>query len=160
MRNLIIPEGTEKIGNHWFWGSMIESVMVPASVREIGTDAFYGCVDLKCVNFAPESRLEKVESTCFCNSGIERIAIPKGVEEIPIGAFESCKSLKEVVFETGSTLKKIGDYVFWYCTSLRSIQFPDCLETIGRYCFSDSCLEDVVIPASVKNIEPWAFKHC
>ena len=47
MKDVVIPEGIEKIGNHWFWGSGIESVTVPASVREIGPDAFYKCKSLK-----------------------------------------------------------------------------------------------------------------
>ena len=47
MKEIISPEGTEKIGNHWFWGSGIESVTVPASVKEIGADAFYKCKSLK-----------------------------------------------------------------------------------------------------------------
>ena len=47
MKNVVIPEGTERIGNCWFWGSEIKSVVVPVSVREIGADAFYGCKNLK-----------------------------------------------------------------------------------------------------------------
>ena len=47
MKDVVIPEGIEKIGNHWFWGSGIESVTVPASVREIETNAFYKCKSLK-----------------------------------------------------------------------------------------------------------------
>ena len=44
---VVIPERMERIGNHWFWGSGIKYVTVPASVREIGVDAFYGCESLK-----------------------------------------------------------------------------------------------------------------
>ena len=55
MKKIIIPEGTEKIGNHWFFCNEVESVTVPASVREIGTDAFYGCENLKQIIFAEES---------------------------------------------------------------------------------------------------------
>ena len=47
IKDVVIPEGTERIENHWFWRSEIESVAVPASVREIGADAFCGCRDLK-----------------------------------------------------------------------------------------------------------------
>ena len=47
MKKIVIPEGTERIGNHWFWYNDIESVEIPASVREIGADAFYGCKSFK-----------------------------------------------------------------------------------------------------------------
>ena len=43
LRDVVIPEGTEKIGGYWFWGSRIKSVEIPASVTEIGTCAFHGC---------------------------------------------------------------------------------------------------------------------
>ena len=68
--------------------------------------------------------------------------------------------MKEVVFEAGSALKKIDNYAFYKCTSLRNIQFPDGLETIGVKCFCLSSLEEVVLPASVKNVESGAFNCC
>lgn len=42
-KSVVIPEGTEKIGSRLFWGSGVESVEIPASVREIGTEAFCNC---------------------------------------------------------------------------------------------------------------------
>ena len=87
MKNVIIPEGTEKIGNHWFWGSDIESVEIPASVREIGVDAFFKCKCLKSVVFAEGGRLEKIGPRSFYGTGIEKITVPKDVIEIERGAF-------------------------------------------------------------------------
>ena len=82
MKNVAIPEGTERIGNHWFCGSEVEQVEISASVREIGADAFYGCKSLTRVTFALGSKLEKIGSGSFCETGIERITIPKCVKEI------------------------------------------------------------------------------
>ena len=78
-KHVTIPEGIERIGNYWFCGSAIESVEIPASVKEICVDAFCECKSLKSVVFAPGSRLEKIGRGGFCDSGIERIEIPKGV---------------------------------------------------------------------------------
>lgn len=47
LKDVAIPNGIEKIGDRWFAGSSVESVRVPASVREIGKEAFYLCRDLK-----------------------------------------------------------------------------------------------------------------
>lgn len=99
---IIIPDGAERIGNHWFWGCAAESVVIPASVREIDTDAFCGCEKLKRAIFAEDSKLEKFGAYCFSNSGIEKIVIPKGVKELQSSAFRDCNSLKEVVFENNS----------------------------------------------------------
>ena len=78
-KQVVIPEGVERIWNQWFWGSDIESVEVPASVKEIGADAFYDCRKLKSVTFAPKGGLERIVAGCFHRAGIETIAIPKGV---------------------------------------------------------------------------------
>ena len=65
LRDVVIPDGVERIGNHWFWGSDTESVTIPASVREIGECAFYKCKMLKKIIFTDTSQLEKIGSGCF-----------------------------------------------------------------------------------------------
>ena len=179
----VIPEGTEKIANRWFWGSGIESVTIPASVREIGIDVFLECRNLRTVTFALERRLERIGPECFCDAGMERVVVPRSVAEIQERAFVSCKNLAEVVFEEGSRLKVIDESVFGYCTnlekvnlpkglksiersafycckSLKSIRLPEGLEKIGVDCFSFSGLEEVTLPASVRKVDHGAFRGC
>lgn len=86
-RQLVIPEGIEKIGDYWFWGTNIENVEIPASVKEIGTGTFYDSKKLKSVTFAPGSKLERIMTDCFYRTGIEIIIVPKGVKEIWESAF-------------------------------------------------------------------------
>lgn len=43
LKQVVIPEGVERIGNHWFYDTDVESVKIPASVTEIGTEAFCNC---------------------------------------------------------------------------------------------------------------------
>lgn len=47
LKDVVIPEGVEKIGAYWFSDSEIESVEIAASVRELGIGAFYSCKSLK-----------------------------------------------------------------------------------------------------------------
>lgn len=82
LKDVIIPNGTERIGNHWFWGADIEKITIPASVLEIGTDAFCECKKLREVIFEEGSRLEKIGQSCFYSARIRKIVIPRGVEEI------------------------------------------------------------------------------
>ena len=78
-KDVVIPDGVERIGSYWFYNSDVESVTVSASVRVIGADAFYGCARLKRVEFVPESKLEQLEMGCFAGSGIESITFPTSV---------------------------------------------------------------------------------
>ena len=64
-KDVVIPDGVEKIGSYWFWDTDVENVLVPASVRELGIDAFHGCEKLKSVTFAEGSRLETIRRGCF-----------------------------------------------------------------------------------------------
>lgn len=43
LKDVVVPDGVERIGNRWFWGAAIESAEIPASVQEIGVDAFCIC---------------------------------------------------------------------------------------------------------------------
>ena len=103
-KHVVIPDSVEKIGSHWFCGSEIENVEIPASVKEIGADAFFRCRHLKSVVFAEGSKLEKIGPGSFYGTGIEKIAVPKSVTEIEEGTFRQCEELREVVFEEGSKL--------------------------------------------------------
>ena len=75
-------------------------------------------------------------------------------------AFCECRNLREVVFEKRSRLKKIGQSAFQNCSRLRSISLPEGLESIGRYCFYESCLEEIAIPSGVTELEDHAFSDC
>ena len=160
MKNVIIPKGTKRIGNHWFWDSDIESVEIPVSVREIGADAFYNCKSLTRVAFALGSELEKIGPGSFCKTGIERVVIPKGVEEIRGYTFQECEHLKEVLFEEKSVLKTIGEDAFRWCTNLTKITFPEGLEKIELDAFAGSGLENVELPASLRMVSQCTFRAC
>ena len=101
LKDVIIPEGTERIGNHWFYGCDIKSAEIPASVKCIDASAFYECKNLKRVVLAEESRLEKIGNRCFASSGIEEITLPCTVREIGGYAFFACDSLKTIYVEDG-----------------------------------------------------------
>ena len=49
---VVLPEGISSVGRFWFSGSGVEKVAVPASVREVGEEAFRMCGKLASVVFA------------------------------------------------------------------------------------------------------------
>ena len=55
----------------------------------------------------------------------------------------------------------IDNYAFEECTSLKSIQLPDALDTIG-YCAFQNCssLEQITIPEKVTVLEQMIFAGC
>jgi len=111
-----------------------KSSVIPESVKEIGPYAF-----------------DRISS-------LKEIEVPSGVETIQGGAFRLCTGLKTVNLPAG--LKNLGteedteseyntfDDVFYGCSSLEKITFPEGMKTIGYgslyYCDS---LESIAIPA-------------
>ncbi len=61
----------------------------------------------------------------------------------------------------GCPVTSIGDYAFYYCTSLTSVEIPDSITSIGYAAFC-GCLSltIVTIPNSVMNIVVDAFESC
>lgn len=69
---LVIDNGVKKIGKEAFSGRHYKKVVLPETIEEIETDAFYACRNLESIN------------------------IPDGVKIIWNSAFDKCKSLKYV----------------------------------------------------------------
>ena len=74
-------------------------------------------------------------------------------------AFEDCTSLKSI--EIPDSVKSIGYEAFSYCESLTGISIPNSLESIGDKAFLHcKSLKSIHIPDSVKIIGDWAFYGC
>lgn len=158
MNEAALPEGLVSVGRNWFTGSMVRSVQLPASVRELEDWAFAECVALGQIMFQPDSALRRVGEGCFFNSGITLISIPKGVEELGAKAFMNCRYLSSVVFE-GNQLWKIGAECFAK-SGVNTIAVPNGLQEVGRGAFADSSLKAVSLPGTLKRLEDSMFAGC
>jgi hypothetical protein len=99
----------------------IKSIILPASLRTIGENAF-----------------------CFCRENLESVTIPDGVTGIGNGAFAYCRVLKSAVIPDsvesigynaffsnhslesvtiGSGVRSIYDWAFDFCYNLKSVTF-------------------------------------
>lgn len=65
MKEVVIPDGVERIGAYWFFGSEVENVKISTSIREIGKCAFCNCWKLKQIVFSENGQLEKIGRECF-----------------------------------------------------------------------------------------------
>ena len=132
----------------------LNRIVLPDTLKSIGSNAFYGCKYL---------------------SG--SLIIPEGVTEIKRGAFNGCIGLNGIL-SLPSTLKKLGnrgeddmgdegtDYyggVFQNCRNLTgNLILPGNLELIRGYCFSgcSGLYGELRLPAKLKRMGNCAFSYC
>ena len=76
-----------------------------------------------------------------------------------LNAFSNNKKINKVIIPNNVT--SIGEYAFYYCTSLASITIPNSVTSIENHAFSDcTSLTSVTIPNSVTSIGGSAFYNC
>ena len=151
-----------------------ESFTIPASVKEIGQNAF-SHAQLTEVIF-PEG-LETVAASAFAYSHIkkltvradvtygsgafeyswlEEVTLEEGVARIDSYLFNGCQSLQKVNFP--STLTEIGSSAFMNCTALYKLELPEGLSTVGRFAFSGAArLVELTLPSTLTEIGENAF---
>ena len=164
-KTVVIPskidgQAVTMIAGDAFAGTSIESVVIPDSVNIVVARAFYGCDQLKTVDFG-DGIIEIQEEAFRECTALESIILPKNLETIGEGAFYGCTSATEIYIPKTLTNWSEGDHypTFFNCTALETLTIEDGLSVLGGaglFCCASS-LKNLVIPASVKKIGDVAF---
>ena len=164
-KTVVIPskidgQAVTMIAGGAFVGTSIESLVIPDSVKFVVARAFYGCDQLKTVDFG-DGIIEIQEEAFRECTALESIILPKNLETIGEGAFYGCTSATEIYIPKTLT-NWSGEYshpTFYESTALETLTIEDGLSVLGEYgSFSwASSLKNLVIPASVKKIGDSVF---
>ena len=164
-KTVVIPskidgQAVTMIAGGAFAGTSIESLVIPDSVKFVVARAFYGCDQLKTVDFG-DGIIEIQEEAFRECTALESIILPKNLETIGEGAFYGCTSATEIYIPKTLTNWSEGDHypTFFNCTALETLTIEDGLSVLGGaglFCCASS-LKNLVIPASVKKIGDVAF---
>ena len=161
----------------------VTSVTIPSSIKVIRNEAFYNCLSLTSVTFAPSSQLTTIGDSAFNRCKVlTSIDLPDSITSLGDTVFGGCAALTsidlsqtavthlETTFSGCSTLTSVllpdsltnlVGYVFSSCAALASIEIPQSVTTIGPYTFSNcSALTSIEIPQGVTSIGESAFDHC
>ncbi len=157
----------------------IESITIPASVKSIGTKAFYNCSGLKNVYY--EGSIEDWCKLSFKDNAygnpmyyashfyqknshnsweeVKSIEIPEGITTIGEFQFLGFNNITTITLPDG--IKSIKKSAFNRCNSLESIIIPNTVTSIGEYTFS-KCenLRSIVLPNTISMIENYTFYDC
>ena len=135
-KNIIIPEGTERIGEAQFADNAdIETIELPESLTEIGANAFKNCTSLR------------------------RVVLPDRLEKLGESAFEGCTALTEVIFS--EDLRLIASRAFYGCACLPRIVIVGSRNTIIENDAFGNCpaLKQVTLN-NVWRVDKGNFENC
>lgn len=175
-----LPEGLEMIDNDALASCNFTSVVIPASVTQMGYCVFNSDFNLKTVEIKGNvpslwdpfidckalqevlitGGVETIEDRAFHNlNSLERVQIAGGLKTIGKSAFWSCDKLTTVSLPDGVT--SIGEDAFEYCVNLTTINLPDSITTIGMEAFYGTKLTGPLnIPSSLVSLGNDAFHGC
>lgn len=132
----------------------LKSVILPPSMTETPSYAFYGCDSL--VNIIWPTALEKIGNGTFQDTGLVELTIPATVKSIGSRSFYSNDFLTKVTLPEG--LETIGENAF-NGAAFTEVTIPSTVTTIGSYAFNNTPITEIVIPSSVTSIGSGAFQN-
>lgn len=156
-----IPDdgSVEKLGDCLFYDRQsLKAIIIPESVSAIGDYAFAQCHNLRIVVFSGD--IYELGSWCFYRCyKLEKINIEDlKVKEIQLNTFVDCSALKRV--NLPEEIEKIGESAFC-ATSIQTITLPASVTEIDGYAFA-LCkqLKTVQLNDGISRIEDGAFSRC
>lgn len=132
---------------------------VPDSVLVVYAGAFFAASHLQQLTLDEKLQYIGEMAFDFC-SGLTSLTIPKRVTTIGETAFADCTALTTVTFAGASDEDggegddlEIGDYAFFCCDSLKEVQLPKRVSSIGDYAFGCTSPEDDDASEDIVSVE-------
>ena len=176
-----IPVTVTSIGNGAFKDcEKMAYIVIKPAVKSIGNFAFNGCTSMTGVTFEESDETlslgyntagqysDRLGRGMFYDSPLESVFIGRPLSyntnmQYGYSPFANNETLKKAHF--GNPLKNIGDYSFYGCKALKTLQYNSKCKptTIGVYAFSGCASlteDDIVLPESIETIGDGAFSNC
>ena len=170
--------GSDNLGSH----GMMKELVIPDNIKEIGYDAFDGCLDLEYLDLGKVEYIGRGAFSCHyllleaCgqeHAALKTVVISPNLKEIgtqPPHTIEMDSSYAGVFDGQGdfeglvlpSTLEKVGAYAFIGCPAVKEFTMTENLKFVGSHAF-DGCanLTKVTFADSAKTkFEDEVFKYC
>lgn len=161
LETITIKDGSvlKTIGNEAFKNSGITSIVIPATVKRLGTNVFQDSAKLKSVSFL--GSLRELPNYTFTNcSSLETFNFPKDILGLGANLFEGT-ALKSVVIP-GTIALWNGSSTFLNCTKLETVVMEEGLRSMSPTNMFKGCtnLRSVKIPSTITTITTNAFEGC
>ncbi len=149
LTSVTMPNSVTSIGADAFSDCVrLANVTIPSSVTRIGAGAFIGCRSLSAIT---------VDANNPAYSSVDGVLFDKN--QATLMQYPASKAGGD--YSIPSSVASIGDYAFYYCTSLTNVTIPNSVTSIGEAAFQYCTgLTGVTIGSSVIRIGMSAFQAC
>ena len=186
----VLPEGLTSIGQYVFKGTQILNIDIPNTVTSIGQYAFAGTrvrnvnfkegSQLAYIGYKAFSECTSLEqfvmpntvtalgtygnradddcSTFYGCTNLEKLHFSDALSNLGYSVCSGCSKLKDV--HLPQNVYSIRDYAFRETSSLRKIDFPASLKTIGYCAFYKCGLDSVRLPLTLSALGERVFREC
>ena len=177
------------IGNAAFRDSSVTSVTIPASVTEIGANAFAGCTNLTSVTYGGDWSNLTIQSgnpavqdaaneqlfdfkftpdntaviVTRYNGTAADVTIPSRYKGKPVTMIDHAAFFNSVVTSVTipDSVTSIDDNAFGFCSQLTNISIPNSVTYIGFSAFAHcTSLKSITLPSSLSSISEALFSGC
>lgn len=135
----------------------LRNVELPQTIKSIGNSAFLLSGSLMSINL-PDS-LTYIGESAFSYTSLKSITVPGGINTLN-STFFGCNLLETAIMP--DCIESLGDYCFSHCKKLSKIEWPSSLKHIGCRAFQYTSLnlEESPLPEGLLSIGTEAFAYC
>lgn len=148
LQSITLPKGIEAIPESTFFEcKSLENVLIPSSVRSIGSYSFQHTA---ITEFEMPDSVETLGDAVFTHcDNLKRIKLSSKLTFIPKSTFEGCTNLQEI--DIPARVSLISKKAFEGTTSLKTVRFHGKVEPISTTAFLNSGVQEIIVPYWAKN---------
>ena len=163
---IVVSDSVVSVGARAFTKFFPQRIVIGASLRDIGDDAFGSLKNLREIVVSKDNPHLEVSGKCLIDKtknkvviGLPGAKIPSTVTAIGVAAFQYRTDIEQLTLSPNIT--EIGERAFANCTNMSYLSMSDNLKIIGKEAFKEcESLTSVTLGKGITEVSEGAFENC
>ena len=163
---IVVSDSVVSVGARAFTKFFPQRIVIGASLRDIGDDAFGFLKNLREIVVSKDNPYLEVSGKCLIDKtknkvviGLPGAKIPSTVTAIGVAAFQYRMDIEQLTLSPNIT--EIGERAFANCTNISYLSMSDNLKIIGKEAFKEcESLTSVTLGKGITEVSEGAFENC
>ena len=163
---IVVSDSVVSVGARAFTKFFPQRIVIGASLRDIGDDAFGFLKNLREIVVSKDNPYLEVSGKCLIDKtknkvviGLPGAKIPYTVTAIGVAAFQYRTDIEQLTLSPNIT--EIGERAFANCTNISYLSMSDNLKIIGKEAFKEcESLTSVTLGKGITEVSEGAFENC